>query len=199
MNILKEFPVSVYIAGEEYKINSDFRAGLKFELLMQDVNIDDEEKLIKALELYYEKCPSYKNMDEAIEKMLWFYLCGNEIKNTSNHNSRGEEIYSFEHDCDYIYAAFMSQYKIDLYSIDYLHWWKYKALFKGLTEDNEIVKIMGYRSMDLSKIKDKEQKEHYKKLKKMYALPVKVSETEKEKFKEINSILSSGGDVSKVL
>ena len=93
----------------------------------------------------------------------------------------------------------MSQYKIDLYSIDYLHWWKYKALFKGLTEDNEIVKIMGYRSMDLSKIKDKEQKEHYKKLKKMYALPVKVSETEKEKFKEINSILSSGGDVSKVL
>ena len=48
MNILKEFPVSVYIAGEEYKINSDFRAGLKFELLMQDVNIDDEEKLIKA-------------------------------------------------------------------------------------------------------------------------------------------------------
>lgn len=31
-------------------------------------------------------------------------------------------------------------------------------MFKALKEDNEIVKIMGYRSMDLSKIKDKEEK-----------------------------------------
>ena len=37
--------------------------------------------------------------------------------------------------------------------IKYLHWWKFKAMFKSLKEDTEIVKIMRYRSMDLSKIK----------------------------------------------
>ncbi len=37
-------------------------------------------------------------------------------------------------------------------------------MFKALKEDNEIVKIMGYRAMDINKIKDNEQKAHYTKM-----------------------------------
>ena len=61
-----------------------------------------------------------------------------------------------------------------------LHWWKFKALFQGLKEDNKIVQIMGYRGMDLSKIKDKEERKHYKRLKKLYALPDMRTEEQKE-------------------
>jgi hypothetical protein len=39
---------------------------------------------------------------------------------------------------------------------------------------------MEYRAVDLSKIKDKDQKEHYKKLKIKYALPDNRTEEEKE-------------------
>ncbi|WP_242840658.1 Gp15 family bacteriophage protein [Clostridium hydrogeniformans] len=46
----------------------------------------------------------------------------------------------------------LDQYGADLQNVEYLHWWKFKAL----KEDNEIFKIMGYRYMDLGKIKDKE-------------------------------------------
>jgi len=42
--------------------------------------------------------------------------------------------------------------------------------FKALKEDNEIVKIMGYRAVDLGKIKDKEQKAYYKKMKDLYKI-----------------------------
>ena len=101
------------------------------------------------------------------------------------------------HDDDYIYAAFMDQYNIDLQDIEYLHWWKFKAMFKSLKEDNEIVKIMGYRSMDLSKIKDKEEKAYYKKMQELYKLP--ISKDEKEKLDEITVALLNGGDLSKVL
>ena len=45
-------------------------------------------------------------------------------------------------------------------------------MFKSLKGDNEIVKIMGYRSVDLSKIKDKEQKLYYKKMKELYKIPI---------------------------
>ena len=75
----------------------------------------------------------------------------------------------------------MQQYKIDLNSIEYMHWWKFKALFEGLTENTQIVKIMGYRAMDLSKIKDKEEKKRYKKLQREYALPDDRTEEEKER------------------
>ena len=70
-------------------------------------------------------------------------------------------------------------------------------MFKSLKEDNEIVKIMGYRSMDLSKIKDKEEKAYYKKMQELYKLP--ISKDEKEKLDEITVALLNGGDLSKVL
>ena len=200
MNLLIDLlPTTVDIEGIEYEINSDFRTSILFELLMQDVEIEDEEKIIQALQLYYKKCP--KNIDEAINKMLWFYSCDKEntLKADSKTGSSSEKIYDFDYDDEYIYSAFLDQYGIDLNEIEYLHWWKFKAMFKALKEDNEIVKIMGYRSIDLSKVEDKKQKEFYKKMKKTYEIPIAISKDEKEKIDKINEILRNGGDISKVL
>ena len=201
MNILiDKLPTSLTINGKEYEINSDFRVSILFELLMLDDEVDKENKLAIALQLYYKECPQAKDIDEAIRQMLWFYKCGKEdkkIKGSSN-NSNVDAIYNFEYDDDLIYAAFMSQYKIDLNSIRYLHWWKFKAMFKALNEDNEIVKIMQYRSTDISKIKDKEQKAFYKKMQKLHELP-KYSKDEIEKLNEINEMLSIGKDIKNIV
>ena len=200
MNLLIDLlPTTVDIEGIEYEINSDFRTSILFELLMQDVEIEDEEKIIQALQLYYKKRP--KNIDEAINKMLWSYSCGKEntLEADSKTGSSSEKIYDFDYDDEYIYSAFLDQYGIDLNEIEYLHWWKFKAMFKALKEDNEIVKIMGYRSIDLSKVEDKKQKEFYKKMKKTYEMPIAISKDEKEKIDKINEILRNGGDISKVL
>jgi len=195
MNILIDIlPEKVKIDGNDYKVNSDFRTSIIFETLMQDANIDDKEKIYIALELYYLNIPC--NINGAIDKMLWFYRGGKDITSQKG-NGKGKsltQIYSFEHDDDYIYAAFMDQYKIDLQDIKYLHWWKFKAMFKALKEDNEIVKIMSYRSMDISKIKDKEQQSYYKKMKKIHEIP--RSKDEIDKINEIEEVLFNGGDLS---
>ncbi len=200
MNILIDtVPTSVDIDGVEYEINSNFRYGILFELLMQDSTIEEKDKIYMALDLYYPVIPT--NIDEAIEKILWFYKCGkDEAKVKSTGKDRGAtQIYSFEYDDDYIYSAFLDQYRVDLQDIKYLHWWKFKAMFKSLKEDNMIVKIMGYRSIDLSKIKDKEQKEYYKRLKEMYKIPSSVSKSEREKLSDIENALLNGGDLSEIL
>lgn len=198
MNILVDLvPITIKINNKKYDINSDFRISILFELLMQDNSMGDKDKMLMALKLYYPVIP--KNLNEAIEQMLWFYRCGKDIRKSKG-NGKGKsitQIYSFEHDDDYIYAAFMDQYGIDLQDIEYLHWWKFKAMFKSLKEDNEIVKIMGYRSMDLSKIKDKEQKAYYKRMKDLYEIP--ISKDEDRKLKEIEEALLNGGDLSKLL
>ena len=198
MNILIDIvPTSVDIEGEDYEINSDFRTSILFELLMQDEGLSDEEKIIQALELYYPVIP--QNLNEAVEQMLWFYRCDKEVRESKGKGTgkSSSQIYSFEYDDDYIYSAYLDQYGIDLQDIEYLHWWKFKAMFKALKEDNMIVKIMGYRSMDISKIKDKEQKEYYSKMKKLYEIP--KSKNEVEKINDIEEALLSGGDLSKVL
>lgn len=198
MNILVDLvPTTVDIDNNEYEINSDFRISILFELLMQENSMEDKDKILMALKLYYPVIP--KNLNEAIEQMLWFYRCGKDIRK-SNGNGKGKsvtQIYSFDYDDDYIYAAFMDQYGIDLQDIEYLHWWKFKAMFKSLKEDNEIVKIMGYRSMDLSKIKDKEQKYYYKKMQEMYKIP--ISKDEENKLREIEEALLNGNSLSNLL
>ena len=200
MNILVDLlPKKVDIDGKYYEINWDFRTSILFEMMMDDVELSDEEKLIKGIELYYPVIP--ENLEEAIEKIIWFYSCGkeNNLKSSSKTGSNSEQIYNFNYDDEYIYSAFLDQYRIDLNDIEYLHWWKFKAMFKALKEDNEIIKIMGYRSIDLSKIEDKKQKEFYKKMKKIYEIPIAISKDEKEKIDKINEILRNGGDISKVL
>ena len=123
MNILIDtVPTSVDIDGVEYEINSNFRYGILFELLMQDSTIEEKDKIYMALDLYYPVIPT--NIDEAIEKILWFYKCGkDEAKVKSTGKDRGTtQIYSFEYDDDYIYSAFLDQYRVDLQDIKYLHW-----------------------------------------------------------------------------
>lgn len=197
MNILIDLlPKEVNIEGEDYKINSDFRTSILFELLMQDNSINEEDKIIQALELYYPILPT--DLNKAIEGILWFYRCGKDEVETKNKGTgKSTNVYSYDYDDDYIYSAFLDQYNIDLQDVDYLHWWKFKAMFKALKEDNEIVKIMGYRAMDVNKIKDKEQKAHYTKMQELYKIP--IAKDERNKLDEINNILLNGGDVSKVL
>ncbi len=199
MNMLIDLvPTTVEIDSEEYEINSNFRVSILFELLMQDSSIGEEDKIIQALQLYYPALPD--NINTAIDQMLWFYRCGKDkVKSKGIGKGKSEQIYSFDFDDDYIYSAFLDQYRIDLQDINYLHWWKFKAMFKALKEDNQIVKIMGYRSMDLSKIKDKEEKAYYRKMKELYKIPSNISKDEKEKLRDIEEILLNGGDLSKML
>lgn len=164
--------------------DTDFRTSILFELLMQREDIKIKLKIRKTLELYYPDLSQVSDLETALEDIMWFYQCGKEKKtshkNKKINNGKKDYIYSYEYDADYIYSAFMQQYKMDLTEIEYLHWWKFRALFEGLNKDTKIVEIMGYRAMDLSKIKDKKEKKFYKNMKELYALPDMRTTLQKE-------------------
>ncbi len=174
MNILIDrLPESVEIGGVRYPINTGFRISILFELLVRDKKIPDEYKIIGLLRLYYDKIPPDK--DEAIKQALWFYNCGRSVKKKKEERNKtraafrkDKVLYSFEKDAPYIYAAFKAQYGIDLQDIEDMHWWKFSAMFDGLTSDHQIRKIMEIRGMSTSGMSNKQKqrlntlKEHYK-------------------------------------
>ena len=90
-----------------------------------------------------------------------------------------KKAYDFEVDSDLIFTAFMSQYNINL-NRDNLHWWEFMALFNSLNDDNEIVKIMNYRTIDLTSIEDKKERKMYSDLQKYYSLEDRISKEEQE-------------------
>lgn len=164
------------------RIRTDFRESIKFELLMQDRTIEDDKKIRMILNLYYYRPEQITDIKKALEEVVWFYSGGDKKENTNRtaKNNNKKQIYSYEFDDELIYDAFKDQYGIDLQDIEYLHWWKFKAMFEGLKEDNQIVKIMGYRAMDISKIKDKNERKRYKEIQKLYALPDMRTKEQKE-------------------
>ena len=192
MNLLTEkLPETVRIQGTEVPINTDFRVSISFELLMDDPELDDTEKLACAFALYYPALPS--DIGEAVRQMIWFYQCGKEQRRSKK---TGKALYRFDYDDTYIYAAFLSQYGVDL-SDAHMHWWKFRAMFQGLNEDNEIVKIIGYRAMEISGKMSKEQKRFYMDMKERYKLP--VSKRSQKLLDKVEEALLSGGDLAGIL
>lgn len=183
MNILiDKLPCSVIVDNIDTEIVSDFRTSIVFEQLMKDNSVNDDVKIELALNLYFPNQYIINTID-AVNKIIWFYGGGKDIKESSNKSSNSSKninIYDFEQDADYIYAAFMEQYKIDLADINYLHWWKFKSLFYGLNKDIQLSKIMFYRSIELTDDMTKNERKFYRDMKRLYALEDMRSEEEKE-------------------
>ena len=166
--LIDDPPQTVRICGTERKINSNFRTAILFEILMDDNTVDDKNKGIQALKLFFPELPrTEKEVTESVEKMLWFYRCGKEPneymrqkeKKMQESEKTESRIYDFNYDDDYIYAAFTQQYGINLSAIQYMHWWEFRALFKSLTNQTEFVKNHGIPGNGNYKRYDRQRKE----------------------------------------
>lgn len=181
MSILTSvLPDYILVDGIAYYINTDFRVWLEFDNVISSREIKPEAKAEILFRLCFNqtKCKIIpKSIEAAISSLYEFYTREKSLKKT---DKPARCIFSFEEDADYIYAAFLSQYGIDLLSVPYMHWYVFIALFKGLQDDCRLMKIISVRSVNTDEIKDKERKKSYQKLQKVYALKDKRSELEKD-------------------
>ena len=172
--LLDDLPREVKVDGMWYPVNYGYRAHILIEMVMFS-DRDDEQKLLDALNIFYRKnIPG--NMEAAMEQLLLFHRCGAELKKrpdgkpvrTAGKNVRA---YCFEQDAEMIYAAFRTQYRINLNQTadKDLHWWEFMAMFDSLSEELLISRVMYYRTADLKGL-GKNQKAFLKKMRSIYAL-----------------------------
>lgn len=188
MSILTEpLPDSVVVDGISYAVNTDFRVWIRFENIMLDREKDNIRKLTDIITCCIDssRCKRIpENIGGLISELIGFHGCFRIKENADTKPDSGEKklpIFNFEADAPYIYGAFLSQYGIDLIDVEYLHWFKFDALFHSLEEQNKIIKIIGWRDMDISKIKDSEQRSIYRKLKDAYSLPDTRTQEERDR------------------
>ena len=193
--------MTVTVFGSPFLLKTNFYIGIIFTELMTDSKITPYEKVIRAIDLWYQEKPpmeSYDQIKEAFDKIMWFYTMGeNEEESTSNSRvrvrNRPTRILDYEADQAYIVSAFQQQYGIDL-TVENIHWWRFKMLFNGLTEKTKMVKIMQYRAMEIDPKMPEKQRKFYQEMKILYALPDKRTEEEKERdFQEQLNIALGGG------
>lgn len=174
MNLLtSRLPDCVTVNGREYRIRTEFRTWIRFGELCADLAGNIAEILTLC---YIDSLPP--TLEQAVTALTEFYLCGHELsrKEDTGHKS---PIVSFAEDAEYIYSAYLNQYRIDLSTAD-LHWFQFMALFRSLADDCKISKIMEARAVNLSDIKDKSMKKYYQKMKQAYKLPDRRTQAQKD-------------------
>ena len=183
-------PTEYEYGGRVYEFQTDFREWIKFELLLTDRDIAMTDKARRLTEIIFPTVPP----DEKLwEFLLWFYKCGREPPKAKPKSGRAKKqtaVYSFEYDDGYIFAAFLEVYGIDLCEVQYLHWWKFKAMFRAL-HDCKLTDIMGYRSEELNSKTPEYRKKFVEDMKRLYALPRSLSE--QQKIDELKRIKKQAG------
>lgn len=189
---------SVTVDGAEYPIETDFRVWIDFEKALSEIKYkSDAEKateIIKLLMLMFEgKVPS--DIKGAMQALTDFYAEVDKEHATSAHK-RGE-LFDYEYDAPYIFAAFKEHYGVDLQEVEYLHWHKFRAMLKSLPSTARIIEIIGYRGIEIDSKMLPCQRKFYMDMKETYKIPAK--QAEKDYYDKLYEALENGGDIDAII
>ena len=184
--LIDELPEYLTVEGVEYPINTSFRIGIMFSQLLEEI-ADPLQFRANAINLFFDTqyFNELFNSETVMEQIIWFFNCGfkedeQKIKYIKEHDiviEKPDKHYDYDYDADSIYASFMYDYKIDLQDIDTMHWWKFNALLRGLSDDTRFKKILHIRTYDMTDLSNK-AKMRIQKIQRQepYAIPRKIDD-----------------------
>ena len=169
--LIDKLPLCITLFEKDYPVYTSFKNWIEISLILEDGGLDDALNLAKILKLCYkEKLP--ENIGSAILGMLSF-LNGDTEFFVSPDKKSNQRLYSFRDDADVIFASFYKEYGIDLEKSD-MHWYKFLALFRGLSDENPFKTLLKIRTADETKIKDAEKRRKLRELKSRYEIKSNV-------------------------
>lgn len=171
-------PDTITDKGREFKVYTDFRVWIKFEISLTKMRKTD---FLSVGYLFPGDMPKYCNINSLLE----FSRPRNELPRQVFGN-RDVIVIDYELDSDLIYSAFLGQYGIDLVDVEYLHWHKFLALLAGLNDSTRLREVMGYRCYEKSTEKEEVWRE---KLRRAWEID-RVSAEEREELDEFSRLFT---------
>lgn len=165
-------PETVEVDGSLYTIQTSFKYFLRFIELLANKDIKPQDFDF----MYKSKKP--QNRESGLIALVQFCNPPQILPHTDKLESSSEKAVDYAVDADYIYAAFLEQYGIDLVESD-MHWYKFQALFRGL-HNTKLNEIIGYRSYENTGGKRDAYTRQMEKLKNAWELPPENSEGDED-------------------
>ena len=191
-----EYPKYVKVNDKKYEINTDFRIAIECNRIAEDTSIGDFERALAIIYKLFgdEGINAQDDYERLLELAIKYLSCGKEVTGGNNE----EPDMDFVEDMDYIEASFMSDYNIDLTSVE-MHWWKFYKLINGLSNSEMgnccvLNRVRNLRNFDTKDIKDQKEKERIEKAKKQVALKKnkkenKITKEQEKSMEELNKLL----------
>ena len=173
-------PTSVELGGKEYAIRSDYRAILDILEAISDPELDDNDKIVCVLNIFYEEIPPYELWKEAIGECFRFIDLGAEEKT----DRPAPKLMDWKQDFQYIVAPVNRIIGKEIRSLEYLHWWTFISAYYEIGECtfSQIVSIRSKKAKH--KQLDKWEKEWYREHREMVDFKTNYTEAEDNILKQ---------------
>lgn len=175
MNLLyDDFPDSVVLNGTKRNIVTDFKDWLRFVDLLRDEECGPDDPFRIMLDFYLEEVPMQERAF-AYDPLLAFFRMDETKKTAMLANGvdigrRPKQLYDFRFDGSYIISGFWHDYRLDLTKA-HMHWWKFRILLDGLSSETEFKQRVMYRNMDVSQIKEANERSRILRIQREIAIP----------------------------
>lgn len=171
MNVFYEdLPETLKINGKEYPIITDFREWIRFSDMLKS-DLQPQYKLEFLAEMFLEDAPDLyteEGVEEVMDSITSFLSLevlefpnqySDELEEVEYKDATEKKAIYYEQDAPYIISAFRREYQVNLLSVPYMHWWEFRMLLDGLSEESQIKKRIYWRTCDVSKMEKKERME----------------------------------------
>lgn len=163
-----------------YEIDGDYQIGIQISQCMSDKSLNNTEKLYVAANLLFVKnCPqSYEEIAEALQWFLNGWNHDNMGYARKKQSSLDKPVETMDFDVDQwrVYAAFKSQYGIDL-GTEKMHFWVFMGLISSL-EECAFTRVVSIREKKIDSKMSKEEKNWLRKAKEMFRIRKDYAEEE---------------------
>ena len=168
-------PTTLEVGGKEYAIRTDYRVALDIFLALTDIELDDTEKALEALEILYIDEIPVEHMQEALDKCYWFLRSGEDER-----EQQQPQLVSWEQDFNMIAAPISKIVGQDVRGMEYLHWWSFLSAYMGIGDClfSQVVAIRDKKAR--GKSLDKADREFYRRNRDIIEIKKKTTEAEDE-------------------
>lgn len=168
-----EMPKVLVIGGTVYPIDTDFRTGIRIRQMFWEPYYQRRQDLliagIRQLLMYGAEIGD--GLETAfLCAVLWYLMDGRmseerimrrltDTRGTAIASSDGEAVFSYLWDMPSVYAAFLSEYRVDLLTVG-MHLWQFDALFASLPDECALRRTMAIRASSLDSAEDGDARAH---------------------------------------
>ncbi len=126
--MLGYLPTTIKIAGQNYKIRTDYRDILRIVAAFNDDELTDSEKVyicLKQLYIDFDTIPN-EHLETAYKSAMAFLDCN------MKGERRGPKLIDWKKDEPLVFPAINKVAGFEVRSVKYMHWWTFMGYFQGI-------------------------------------------------------------------
>lgn len=181
--MIGRLPTTLIIEEKEYKIRTDYRIALTIFEALEDVELNEKDKMRVMLELLYEEFPI--NIEEALKKASWFLDGGKQYEEFN----KTKKVMDWQQDESIIFSAVNKVAGYETREKEYIHWWTFLGYFSEIGEGLFSTIINIRQKKNKGKKLEKYEQEFYRNNKQLIDLKQRYTPEEQAEIDRLNAIL----------